>query len=399
MSERKSFWVIFLVCLFGFIVLFNPFSAKPRWMTGDFSHYWCTGRLVLEGTNPYGVNFSQHRVGESFDWTSPYMIRYASNPPPLLLFLLPLAFFEPNTAWWLWMMLSMVVFAAALASLSYFFSGESRVFPEWMPAVVIPIATLMAFPTWDWIGHGQISGLLAALLIIACWCWAKNWDFWAGVLCGITAGLKVYPGLTFIYFAAARNKQAMLGFILGFSLMILLPVLVFSTSIYEQWLGAGMKVISDGEKDMTNNMGLTGLIYKMKHLLGWGHSRWQMERILPLLFALVMAALLGFKLRQQKFKAPALALVISWAALCSPVSWSHYGCHYLIVSFLFLSLGAVTIPCLFWAFSLSVFAYLVMPSMGSLYFFSVLTLVTWLCLSWMTWLILNKQIKTQKSPA
>lgn len=384
--------MFFAVCFSGFVAISFVFDSPPLWKLGDYSHYWCTGRLFLTESSPYGIDMARHPVGEGFDWSSEFVIRQASNPPPLLLFLLPLAFFNPQTGWWIWMLGGFLFFAWALAMIPFLRARDldtSIKSMNWIRMAGVPLLVLGSFPVWDWIRHGQISGLLAAMLVLACWCLHRKHEFSSGFVCGVAAGLKVYPGLAFFYFAAAKKTKAMVGFICGFVVTVLLPLAFFSTTLYLQWLDKGMEVISHGEKLLTNNAGFTGLIYKLEQALNLQLPNGQIERVIPALVALVMALLLGYRARDSRWQVPCLAMVISWAAFCSPVSWPHYGCHYLVTCLLMLDMGHSRTALAFWFLTMSLPVYFLLPILGSGHFFMGLSVLMLAGLCVMTWMLIR----------
>jgi hypothetical protein len=383
--------MFFAACFLGFTAISYVFDSPPLWQLGDYSHYWCTGRLYLTESSPYGVDMSRHPVGEGFDWSSEFIIRYASNPPPLLLFLLPLATFDPQTGWWIWMLAGFLTYAGALTLIPLLKEPEKNATADWKQLGGWLLLVLGSFPVWDWIRHGQISGLLAAMLVLACWCLHRKQEFLSGFVCGIATGLKVYPGLTFLYFTAAKKSKAMLGFVCGFALTVLLPLAFFSTTLYRQWLDKGMEVISHGEKLLTNNAGFTGLIYKLEHAFHWESPGGQLERIIPGLVAVGMTVLLAYRARDSRWQVPCLALVVSWAAFCSPVAWPHYGCHHLVTSLLFLNAGYSRTALAFWLLTLSLPVYFLLPVVGSGLFFLGLSVLMLLGLCGMTWVLLRRK--------
>ena len=154
-----------------------------RWVMGsgapymnDFVAYWATGRLLLDGANPYDSGALlelQRAVGSRF--VDAGVVR---NPPWVLPFLLPFAAMPFVVGWYAWMIGQVLLVGISAAVLWKLFDGRAR------PAAAIVLTFLFPPAVFVALG-GQIGGLLLFGLTGFAWAIERRRDLLAGLFLGV----------------------------------------------------------------------------------------------------------------------------------------------------------------------------------------------------------------------
>jgi hypothetical protein len=178
-------------------------SSEARTLGFDFLSYDSAVRRFLDG----GVLYDQ-----SFEYTGGFGLFY--YPPPFVLLALPLALVDPTAAAWLWTVVLIAVFFAAVVALPV----SIRV--KW---VVILLAGL-DFPMIYGIKLGQVGPILMLTF-------ALGWRFMdrpavLGVATAIGTAIKIQPVIVFAWALLTGRRRAI---VLG--LLFLLAVGVAATLI------------------------------------------------------------------------------------------------------------------------------------------------------------------------
>ena len=142
----------------------------------DFVAYWATGRLLIEGGNPYDTGALlelQRAVGSRF--VDAGVVR---NPPWALPLLLPFALLPFAVGWYVWAVCQILLVGISAALLWRLFDGRAR------PAAAILLTFLFPPAVFVALG-GQIGGLLLLALAGFTWAVERRRDLIAGLFLGI----------------------------------------------------------------------------------------------------------------------------------------------------------------------------------------------------------------------
>ncbi len=194
--------LIFLV-LIGLIFLWN-ISSTTNLGEEDFIVYWSATHLLESGLNPYDPELMRSaqsaqlpmRLGDT---------PMAWNPPPLFVFLLPLAWLPFSIAKFAWLLINIALIVAACLILArlYFPTADSGV-------VVVYLLFAFSLPqVVTGIFIGQVTflvffGLVACLMLIK----KEQW-FWAGavlILTTIKPHLVILSVIYLLFYMAQRRK-------------------------------------------------------------------------------------------------------------------------------------------------------------------------------------------------
>jgi hypothetical protein len=142
-----------LIVLAGVAVLLARLAVTlpARATELDFSHYYVTSRLLLEGRPVYGTPLAPEYARYGFTVSDD--IRVPTNPPPLVWLFAPLSLLPVRPAFWLWTLLQLASLTAVLA----WTIGRGR----WL----IWLLVLASPPVFYHLGTGQTQLLVAALLV------------------------------------------------------------------------------------------------------------------------------------------------------------------------------------------------------------------------------------------
>jgi len=142
----------------------------------DFVAYWATGRLLLEGGNPYDAGALlelQRAVGSRF--VDAGVVR---NPPWVLPFLLPFAALPFAAGWYVWAICQILLVGVSAVLLWKLFGGRARPTKAILLTFLFPPALFVAL-------GGQIGGLLLLGLAGFTWAVEQRRDFLAGLFLGL----------------------------------------------------------------------------------------------------------------------------------------------------------------------------------------------------------------------
>ena len=219
--------ILSLVCL---VLLWNV-SSNTSLGEQDFIAYWSATYLLHKGQNPYDPALiqsvenaqTQRVLGDAL---------MAWNPPPLFVFLLPLAWLSFGTAKFVWLIINILIVLAGSLLLArlYLPPGNNKIavlflifafsLPQVVTGIVIGQVTFLVF-----------LGLIACMVLIK----KERW-FWAGavlILTIIKPHMVVLPLIyILIYMAQRRQYKGWIGLILAG-----LSCLAIVTLFRPHWVG------------------------------------------------------------------------------------------------------------------------------------------------------------------
>jgi hypothetical protein len=299
---RGNYWLTALgAATLALIMFFNFIWSTRDESLKDFGSFIASGQLASRGENPYStesplifqVEFQKLGLKASL----PNL-----NPPISILFAQLLATSDPITALLAWKSITAVLYFLCVLALVL-------IFPENSPILKIFWAFSLA-GFWHTIELGQIYAPLALFSTGAFIFFSKQKWVLAGVLIGCMVAIKpnflIWPFFLLMgnFIPTALVALATAGAI------SLLPLLIYGSQIYTQWLQASLNFSA---LSFPGNSSLVGLVSRFSAPV-WGEA-------LALLVTILFAALIYFK-RPSLLTVNASGLLIS--LLASPIAWVGY---------------------------------------------------------------------------
>lgn len=294
--------VILLVIVFFVNIVFVLNSPNGL---HDFGSFIASGRLALEGKNPYSADspliFSVIFPGNGLTGTAPNL-----NPPISVLIFKSFANFNPLNSLMVWRIISVIFFAAALFILH-------RAYPiKGFKAVMRMVGAFSLAGFWHNLQLGQIYTLLLLLTALVWVLIKNNRSIAAGLFLGILIAIK--PNFIFWAFllCLVGNWRSFLSAGLTAAGISSIPLLTNGFSIYRQWLQAS-DIFTPNLLLFPGNNSFQGLTARFgSSAVGIGIS---------VLFALYISWHV-FKTRPSGSKINGLGIIIS--LLISPIAWTGY---------------------------------------------------------------------------
>lgn len=183
--------VLFLVL--GTVGAWRIAKVLPERSRGvDFSHYYASSRILLDGGDPYASDLEVEvgRLGMDLEG----LVERATNPPPLVALLAPLAALPPEAAYVAWTAIQ-VFFLAVFLWLVVAIAGLSG-----RGAVYLVGAALFSLSVYTHFYYAQTQLLLGVLLLLALrWLRAAH-PLGATALVTSAGLLKLFPFLLLPWF-------------------------------------------------------------------------------------------------------------------------------------------------------------------------------------------------------
>jgi hypothetical protein len=189
----------------------------------DFLSFWTTGRMLVDGGNPYDV--AAHTAAQQAWFVQEGAHVAFFYPPPFLLACHPLGLLGYFPALALWLAFTG---AAYLLALRLWQESCGLVRPAWLLFAAFP-------PTLITITHGQTS-FLAAALVGAGALLVKPRPWLAGCLLGLAVFKPQYGLLIPVVLLAAREWRTIAGACLAALALGMLAALAYGPQVWSDWL-------------------------------------------------------------------------------------------------------------------------------------------------------------------
>ena len=208
--------------------------------TGDWMAYWSTPRAVLLNQGYFDFAWqraTQVSVGYDriFYAGHYYPVWRLWNPPPLVTLLMPMSGLGFTTSTLAWLGLSAVLYTGAAVRLS-------RSLPHRVPKAAVILLSLFFVPFFGAMRWGQVTPVLAALLIYA-WAAQRNGRHTAAGILLVPVLLKPHlflVALALMLLVALRQRQwRMLGSFVGMGLFLSGCAFLLDPQWLANWLKEG----------------------------------------------------------------------------------------------------------------------------------------------------------------
>jgi hypothetical protein len=307
---RSPLWDIMAVVVAS-ASLFRYAELMPQAArASDFSHYYLSCRMLLEGRSPYATPLVS--MAKESDLVLSPDSTTGTNPPVLQWLFAPFAMLNPQPAFWLWSLLQAVALGVILwlARLLLAKRLTTRAWRLLVCGVVASVPLLIHFT------ESQTQLLIAALLLAALTLLCKGRPI-AACLTAVAAGLlKLFPFVLlpwFVWRGGRAWRQRV--FLAGVSLAaVALGIVISSPPLWRDFIQHGLPSVGYWSQNFAFNYCLASLV---KHC-GWG---WNVGLAVGCA-ALTGAYVLCLRLRDDN---EAQFCLLSLAMLAGgTTSWSHY---------------------------------------------------------------------------
>ncbi|HPM80091.1 MAG TPA: glycosyltransferase family 87 protein [Candidatus Anammoximicrobium sp.] len=345
-----------VVCLFQGMPFLD--SLRPDIGQGnDFFQEWSSARNFWEGWPIYEeTDVSVERyLGYHIPPGRRLTIRYNAHPPPSVLLVAPLAWLDYRTATLAWNLISLAVFGLSLQLVLRAFHVQT---PVWSVFPLVTL-TLLCDPLREQVRQGQLNCALLAL-ITGAWALERSQrPGWAGILVGLAAAIKLFPGFLLIYFGLAGRWRTVVAGLVTFLAVTACTAGLLGVGAYESYVsdvvpslrqfqpwwpncsvwGWCAKVFAPGspadafEAELPGPPGnaVQGQVTVIDSLPVFPtvplHENFLLARGLPALLVLLLLVALAQAARHLKGTREGdigFALAVTVMLLVSPITWPHY---------------------------------------------------------------------------
>jgi hypothetical protein len=184
------------------LTAFAMYSAGS--ITHGFVAYYAAGRLLMDGQLGLPA-YDDRWFGEYLQQLTGSNIReiFTPNPPTMALMAWPLAGIDHHTARLIWLIASVVVFAAAVFALA-----RCRAERHGSVPVVAVLLAMLSPAVFSNIRVGQAYLIVFACFGAAGWCLYQRRDAIGGAVLGLALGLKLSGTAWLVVLAAERRWRA-----------------------------------------------------------------------------------------------------------------------------------------------------------------------------------------------
>ncbi len=159
LSNKIIYWIILWALLIaGILILLRlaPTLSKPKYLlSDDFVRYWASGKLNLQGINPYDpqiIRQLQLELGGAVVWSDTTSITL--TPPWVMPLLMPMGLFSYPTSRLVWLLVSVLILVFSSQLFWHTYAGNRKL--RWLSILVVFIFA----PTISVLEKGQITNLV-----------------------------------------------------------------------------------------------------------------------------------------------------------------------------------------------------------------------------------------------
>jgi hypothetical protein len=215
-----------MVILFAFLslqIIISNISVKPEW---DLKWFWLHGRAAALGMNFYQPELVHNLAAQYAPNTDLFMSQlYFWYPPPTMLLMLPLGWFEMETAFLWWQIVQLVLLVVDVAFLWKLFLPETgRIGLLFAAALIVAL-----HPTIDTIYAGQTNFLLLLLLLLF---WRDRHRPRAGLWLTIAVFVKPFVAVMLLWVVLRRQWKTLGMMLISGLVAALISMLVFGTATF-----------------------------------------------------------------------------------------------------------------------------------------------------------------------
>jgi hypothetical protein len=152
---RIVIWILLIICVYILIRLAPTLSKANYLPSDDFVNYWASGRLNIDGENPYDAqNTEQLQIAAGGDPSGSYTVSIMLNPPWAISLIMPFGLLNYSLSRSLWLILSIALILISSLLLWRIYDGNPK--NRWIALLVI----FMFAPTISVLKVGQIGAVI-----------------------------------------------------------------------------------------------------------------------------------------------------------------------------------------------------------------------------------------------
>jgi hypothetical protein len=222
------------IAVAAYAAFWVPRRLPARARDFDFGVYYAEALALAQHDNPYTVDLKPIAASFGFDIRP---VDHATDPPPYLLMIEPLAATGPARAFWIWTAANAAMLALAL----WLIFGIDAAGPR---SAALLAAVAIAYPpvrALFFFGQSKMSILLA--LAAAMRALQRRRDASAGLLLAFASLTRIFPLLMAIFLILRRRWRALRYMVAGIALGVMVTVAVLGLSATIDWI-AGIKILT-----------------------------------------------------------------------------------------------------------------------------------------------------------
>jgi hypothetical protein len=272
----------------------------------DFGSFYASGLKIRNGENPYDPN-SPYIFDIEFSHIGAGGKMVNLNPPISVAVFQFLSRLEPHRTLEVWQIISTILYVGLVFLLGITYKENLT------PSKFIWAFVLAGF--WHTVVLGQIYIFLLAFAVIGWIFLQKKQYILAGIMIGVLIAFKPNFVLWSLFLLAAGYYATFLVSILSGLVVSLIPLMMYGTKVYAQWLEAS--ALSRETLIMPGNNSLLGLTARF-HSIGLG-------LVFSAILIVALLILVWKKASNDEIQSEtASALGILASLLASPISWTGY---------------------------------------------------------------------------
>ena len=294
------------------------FTAQGAATYTDFSQDYIAGYALRQGVPVYGRGFSQLSITLFSLPTDNY------HPPFNALLFFPFSYLPYASAFYIWNLCSLAAYVTVIVTVLKVYGLHTY------PWSRLSTLLLLWEPFMASVGLGQISALLALMIIGGFFLLRSGREKTAGVLFALAALIKLFPGLLLIYLASQRRWRAAIAFTITAGIGAVITALVVGLDTIGYYV---MVVIPHHHyvfAEYPLNISIEGLVRTIfepsqynRPLLSVGREYISLFIWLVSSSVMVMVWRIGERCRSAEDGENLFVLYCITMLLLSPLTWNH----------------------------------------------------------------------------
>jgi len=213
----------FIFFIYTTITSLRPDLQNPASIGTDASNYYAAGQRLNDGHQLYALEPGDRPVANGIDpskWSFPLL-----SPPPIAVLWRPLAMIPGDLSMYLWWWTGIVASVAFAAWLILRSSAKVQL-------MALFLAPSLSITIWS----GNLNALLIPLSAFVWWAGSRRKSNLAGVIVGVSALLKLMPGMFLLWFLFTDDRRSVRSFFLTVAAGLALSALGAGIAAHFQYL-------------------------------------------------------------------------------------------------------------------------------------------------------------------
>lgn len=313
-----SVFVLILVLVAGSIW---DITSTTAFGENDFVGYWSATYLFHNRQNPYDQGLMEITQNTKLE-TSQDATIMAWNPPPLFVFLLPLASLSFLQAKFVWLIINLlIVIASSMMLIEIYYPTKNSKF-----VIVSLLFALLFPPVISGLYMGQVTFLVLFGLVTSMYLIKKGMWFWAGmalILTTIKPHLVILSLIYLLIYMAQQRKFSGWGGLLAAGLICITILFLYRPQWINDFLGLSKNApVSWATPTIGGLLSSAGITESARYLififlplpifLAWQYTKYSMQFSIALLTLITIpVTFFGWNYDQSMLLIP-IILVFSW---------------------------------------------------------------------------------------